>query len=360
MAKRYFHTFDALRFFAFLKVFLLHIPITYSPTFNFFRNGGDIGVIFFFVLSGFLITYIILDEKNQTGQFNLKNFFIRRILRIWPLYYLMVLVAFITPYLLSVFNLSYSDEGYEPDWLMSLCFLENYKIIATNSHPNVSPLSVMWSLCIEEHFYIIWGISLFLSPVKKVPAVIITSIFISLISNIIFFHLGIMNSEILTNLWYFAFGAIPAYLLVTKKEQLESYIQHKSLMIKYIFLIITLTYVMISPYCDFLYKPIIEPIIFGILFAGIICVILPQNNSIKIEDRNILSKLGKYTYGLYLYHTLFINLFIQLIHKIGFTIKDGVVATIFVLTSLLATILVSQLSYFLFEKPFLSLKKRFD
>src|SRR5215208_8125673 len=153
-SRRHFHSFDALRFFAFLKVFLLHLPIVAFPTFNFISNGGGIGVIFFFVLSGFLITYILLSEKEVTGSVDLRRFFLRRILRIWPLYYLMVAFAFITPYILSILNIGFSKEGYEPNWIMSLCFLENYQMILTRDHPNVSPLGVTWSLCIEEHFYL--------------------------------------------------------------------------------------------------------------------------------------------------------------------------------------------------------------
>ena len=126
-------------------------------------------VSFFFVLSGFLITYIILEEKETTGKLNLSSFFIRRILRIWPLYYLMVAIAFLTPYLLSRFNISYSNEGYSPNWLWTILFLENYKMIITDSFPNVSPLRVMWSLCVEEHFYIVWGLALWKVKMKHLP-----------------------------------------------------------------------------------------------------------------------------------------------------------------------------------------------
>src|SRR3954470_709736 len=104
--RRHFHSFDALRFFAFLKVFLLHLPIIAFPFFSYLKNGGGTGVIFFFVLSGFLITYILLTEKSGSGSINLGHFFLRRILRIWPLYYLMVAFAFCTPFLVSLLHLN--------------------------------------------------------------------------------------------------------------------------------------------------------------------------------------------------------------------------------------------------------------
>ena len=357
--KRHFHTFDALRFFAFFKVFLLHIPITTFPLFNIFREGGGIGVVFFFVLSGFLITYIILEEKSNTGQFNLKKFFMRRILRIWPLYYLMVGFAYCTPFLLSLFNLSSSSEGYEPNWLMSLLFLENYQIIATGSHPNVSPLTVMWSLCIEEHFYILWGILLYFISIKKLPVLIIVSILVSLIANLFFLKLGILNQEILTNLWYFAFGAIPAYLLVRYREKFESFIQQTPAAYKVLVILLTVLYVFLSPWLSFNYQVLVEPIIFGALFSSIICIIIPDQNKFKIADRHFLSRLGIYTYGLYIYHTIVINFLLQVFKRFHLSTEQPLYALLLILISLFATVLISKISYQLIERPFLQLKKHF-
>lgn len=141
--RRHFHTFDAMRFFACFKVFLLHLPLTAFPLFNFIRSGGGIGVQFFFVLSGFLITYIILNDKKH-HQFNLKKFFAKRILRIWPLFYLMILFAYTVNSTLEHFAIQTTDEGYNPNWLMSILFLENYQMMIKNDFPNGSPLRVMW------------------------------------------------------------------------------------------------------------------------------------------------------------------------------------------------------------------------
>ncbi|MGN6648183.1 MAG: acyltransferase family protein, partial [Cytophaga sp.] len=69
--RKHFQTLDALRFFAFFKVFLFHIPIWSFPVLTFVKEGGGTAVTFFFALSGFLITYIILEEKKATGTFNM-------------------------------------------------------------------------------------------------------------------------------------------------------------------------------------------------------------------------------------------------------------------------------------------------
>jgi len=357
--RRHFNTFDALRFAAFLKVFLLHLPITAFPVFNFFRNGGGIGVSFFFVLSGFLITYIILEEKERTGTFHIGHFYLRRILRIWPLYYLMIGFAFITPYFLHLFHLSYSDGGYKPDWLLSLTFLENYKMIVVSDHPNVSPLTVMWSLCIEEHFYIIWGLVLYFIPVKRTPLVIALAILLSLISIVIFIRQYWWPMDISTNLIYFAFGAIPAYLLITKKEIFEEWIQSISIVFKIVFIIVMLTYIFYASNVNYPAQQYIEPFILSALFAFLICLIVPQKNSLVISDKNTFSRLGVYTYGLYVYHTIIINLFIQLSKEYGLSLDNIFYAILFCMTSLLATVVISIVSFSFFENQFLKLKRYF-
>lgn len=358
MKRRHFETFDALRFFAFFKVFLLHLPIVAFPCFSFLKAGGGIGVIFFFVLSGFLITYIILEEKNRTGSLNLYHFFARRVLRIWPLYYLMIAFAFLAPFFLSFLNLQYSDSGYTPNWLMSLTFLENYKMIFAHSSPNVSPLNVMWSLCIEEHFYIIWGLCLFFIRIEKVPLLIVLSIVVANVSRYLFSIYGLSTIDILTNIDYFAYGAFPAFLLI-KREVLFEKINQLSFSLKILTTVIIITYIIASPHFTFFQKDLIEPTIWGISFTLIIFMVIPKQNRFTINDRNILSRLGVFTYGLYLYHTIIINLFIQLFRKFNLPLDLPINAIVFSVISLLITILISILSYHLFEKQFLKLKRYF-
>jgi len=124
--RKRFHTLDALRFFAFFKVYLLHIPLQGDfPIFSFVKSGGGIGVSFFFVLSGFLITYLLAFEKFHKGQINLKKFFIRRSFRIYPVFFLLVVLAFALPYgFKEKIGFHMIGGGYDLDWKYSFFFLK--------------------------------------------------------------------------------------------------------------------------------------------------------------------------------------------------------------------------------------------
>jgi peptidoglycan/LPS O-acetylase OafA/YrhL len=352
--RQHFHSFDAFRFFSFLIVFIHHIPIPENTFFHYFTKSGAVGVVFFFVLSGFLITYILLQEKTIKKEISFKKFFLRRILRIWPLFYAMILFAFLTPYILDFFHISYSNEGYKPNWLMSTLFLENYKMIITDSFPNISPLRVMWSLCIEEHFYIIWGILISVIPFKKVPHLIIISILFANISRIIYSVFGLATLDLFTNIDYFAFGAIPAYILIFKNQILQK-IENFHFSIKYFIVIIALTITFGIPNIKWEWINLIAPTFYGIFFSTTILFTLPQKNNLKIRDNFWISKLGIYTYGLYLFHTIVINFLIHI--RIPIFNQHWGLLLIF---SLAITILLSFISYHIFEKQFLKLKTYFE
>lgn len=358
MEKRYFHTFDALRFFAFLKVFLLHIPITAFPVYSFVKAGGGIGVQFFFVLSGFLITYLIYEEKAQ-NRFTLPKFFMRRILRIWPLYYLMVGVSFATPFLLDALGVAYSNDGYRPKWIYSLTFLENYRMIALNDHPNVSPLTVMWSLCIEEHFYIIWGITAFFLPLKRLPWLILTALTIALGSRIVFVHQGWSTSDLLTNFDLFALGAVPAWLLVKNGEVFERRVDRIPLALKLGFVLLVVASLFMAPRITGKSWEVLQPLVSGIFFTGLVILFIPRNGRFRIPDNNVFTRWGKYTYGLYLYHTILINLLLKVWQELAWPLDRPLQALFFFALAFSANLLVSKYSYYWFEKPFLGLKKWF-
>lgn len=359
--RRHFDTFDALRFLAFFKVFLLHLPILAFPWFNYLRAGGGVGVQFFFVLSGFLITYILMDEKEHAGKVNLKNFFVRRIFRIWPLYFLMLFVAYATPYILSNFlHLSSSNDGYVPKLIYSALFLENYRMMYTHNHANVSPLSVMWSLCIEEHFYIVWGIVAYFMSTRNILYFLLTSVFTGILARWLYAANNIPSLDLLTNIDLFAFGGIAAYFMVYKPILSGKFSDRFSIQGKKLYVLLLITIVVVfSQYADNDYSFIWMTTLLGLGFSLLVFFCVEGKERLIITDTNILSRLGIYTYGLYLYHTLIINLLKQVFAKLNWGLDSSWYAIVFIIGSAVLTIICSIGSYYLFEKPFLRLKKYF-
>ena len=361
LSRRHFHTFDALRFFAFFKVFLLHMPVWYPPAFAYIKEGGFLGVQFFFVLSGFLITYILAEEKKQYGQLHLKNFYIRRILRIWPLYYLIVAFAFVSPYLLSLLQIAHSDEGYAPNFLFTLSFLENYVVIIRDGQPNVSPLGVIWSVCVEEHFYLIWGLLLHVSEFRRLPRIILVCLVLAPVSRLVFVSNGYDPLDLLTNCDLFACGGLLAYFLIEKKQMFEATMERVPAFIKVGFILLVISSVIIRPHIDDgMIISIVSPTIFALLFSGVLTIVLQEDTLFRIDDRNVLSKLGKYTYGLYLYHTIVLNALTRVYQGLGWSLAQPYHAWSFVCLAVGFSIGISMLSYHFFEQPFLKLRRQFS
>ena len=152
---RYIPALDGLRTLAVVAVVLYHLNLTWA-------QGGLLGVTIFFVLSGYLITRLLLNEVAKTGRIDLKSFWIRRIRRLFPA---VVTVVVVTCALCTIFNHVMLTKM-RPDILPSLLFFNNWWQIAQdisyfNALGDPSPLTHFWSLAIEEQFYLIWPPLLF-------------------------------------------------------------------------------------------------------------------------------------------------------------------------------------------------------
>jgi peptidoglycan/LPS O-acetylase OafA/YrhL len=159
----YFPELDGMRFIAFLFVYLFHQGVPWhllarlvgvTVTRRLQENGGY-GVQLFFILSGYLITTLLLREEVRYGRIALRAFWVRRILRIWPLYYVIVLIGF---FILPPFEPSFSAQGYLSMLRIHLVpftlFLGNWSMVLISPIPS-DRLSVLWSVCVEEQFYLI-------------------------------------------------------------------------------------------------------------------------------------------------------------------------------------------------------------
>lgn len=147
---RYTPALDGIRTLAVVAVVLYHLHLPWA-------QGGLLGVTIFFVLSGYLITRLLLAEIDQTGRIDLKNFWLRRVRRLVPA---IVTVVVVTAALCTVFNHVMLTKM-RSDILPSLFFVNNWWQIFNNvSYFNAlgdpSPLTHFWSLAIEEQFYLIW------------------------------------------------------------------------------------------------------------------------------------------------------------------------------------------------------------
>ena len=144
---------DALRFFAFFAVFMFHMPrkLSWGVPVNSLLDAGCFGVDLFFVLSAYLITELLVRERVATGKLDVRAFYIRRILRIWPLYFFFIGIAALVPWWNPghVFGLRYVI----PFLLLS----GNWSIIAFG-WPLKSIALPLWSVSIEEQFYLLWPI----------------------------------------------------------------------------------------------------------------------------------------------------------------------------------------------------------
>lgn len=163
--KAHFNQLTSSRFFAFLLIFFAHCFVTGSEQIENagwfiqlkeYSKLGVIGVDYFFVFSSFLITWIGLEEREHKQSFNLKNFFIRRTLRIWPLYFLIVGFGFA---LFSIAQLNDIEINNLPSALYFITLTLNL-YIAEYGSGFVIFMVFLWSISLEEQFYVFWGFCL--------------------------------------------------------------------------------------------------------------------------------------------------------------------------------------------------------
>ncbi len=370
----HFHSFDAIRFFAFLKVFIFHIPLIFvantDPVKAWYsdhiRHGGGIGVSFFFVLSGFLITYILAKEKTVHGQINLKRFFLRRAFRIWPLYYLSVIFALLIPYdFAQEIGFHTNWGGYDPDWRFSLTFMENYKSIIMDLPPKTTPLPVFWSLCIEVHFYLLWMVVLYFIKRKWIPYFLMLMVVLAWIFRIydhdIYMNENITNNDLFTNADYFAISGLLGYFVAVNYKRVVDFANKIPLYVQVIYVVL-LVLMLLNLKFIFMYDNwfmnTFKYTIHAIIFTFLVLIFIPENSRLKISESNIFSRLGKMCYGLYVYHIIWIHVILRLYRNKGIVLDNWADYGIFVFITFAGTLLTSYLSYRFFEMPILRMKER--
>lgn len=362
MKKIFFPNLDGLRFFAFFAVFLAHSfyspqpEIASSKLYITFREVGHLGMFgvnFFFVLSGFLITYLLLDEKNVTKKINLKNFYIRRILRIWPLYYAVIIVGFIAIPLIQRHVFGQINYVENANLWHYLFFVNNF----SPSDPDTAVLGVLWSIAVEEQFYVIWPILIFLIPTRLLPYTFNLIIISSIIFRLELIGYGYKHT--LSCMSDLAVGSLFAYYAYYSSRFVSFFSNLKFWQILAIYIAGGMLFLLRSYWSEIAFLYLNERLIFSLFFAFII---LEQNYSqskYKVGRLHLFSELGKVTYGLYMLH--FIAIYsVSKIFAVNFNGSLLTVLLVEPMTALILSIGLALLSYKFFERYFLGLKKHFS
>ncbi|WP_310380002.1 acyltransferase [Flavobacterium sp.] len=312
---------------------------------------ANFGVTVFFTLSGFLITYLLLKEIEKTGSIDIKKFYMRRVLRIWPLYYLYL---FIVVFLNGIENLQWPILFY-------IFILPNFKnsfagVIATvvGSRNLLLMIGHYWSLGVEEQFYAFWP-----WMVRKTEILFRFLVFFPIFYIILKVSLKVLDAPygLLTFLHYTRFGcltigALGAYLFYHNSTKVKWIISKWWLeaFAWLLFLVVAMNKFHLASVID---HEIISIVTLIIIFNQI----ANPKRLISLENKTF-DYLGKISFGLYVYNPLVIYGMSFLMNKLDIENQLLKQITIYV-TVVLAIVLVAHLSYYYFEKRFLKIKLQY-
>ncbi len=344
---------DGLRGIAILLVILFH-NFWFIP----FLNYGQFGVDLFFVISGFLITEILLKSKSSANYFT--NFYGRRLVRIFPIYYLcLALIFFVLP---DQLLLDGSLKTSRTDQWWFWAYLQNW-LFATQGIPvGTVPIGHFWTLAVEEQFYLLWPpIIFFIRDLKKLLVVCIA---ILITINAIRFFTWLYFRENIDQLSYIITrcdGILAGSILAVLKQTGQF---QKSILLKITSVILILLngiYLLLGPVFDLRpnYLNIAGYTSISILFTWVLYLTISNPRSI-LQITLLISPLkffGKYSYGIYVFHMPVMFLLHPTTEKWLWPLFGSRIPEALLLICL--EVIIAVIVYHLYEKHFLKLKKFF-
>ena len=367
----HFPNLNGIRFLAALLVIIHHIEQIRSlfglP--NHWGNAsilrfGDNGVTLFFVLSGFLITYLLLVEREKFGQLAIGKFYLRRVLRIWPLYYFIVLLGLAVMPHLTFFSIP-GLSGQVWDNLPQKILL--FGLIVPNAalvlYGAVPYLSQAWSIGTEEQFYLFWPWVIKCAGKRVLPTLIVTAGFFIALKRIIAAWYHAAGSEpgpvvsFCYNILYFfriecmTIGAVFAAILFLRHDTVLRWFMARPVQWG----------VLLSIICLLVWGrhlPLHEEI-YSTLFGLLILNLAAAKRPVLWMEHRWINFLGKISYGLYMLHMVAVVTVLRTLAP--WLDAQGPLFSWFLTLAavMLLTVVLASASYYGLEKPFLRLKEAF-
>ncbi|MCO5273400.1 MAG: acyltransferase [Flavobacteriales bacterium] len=353
---------DGLRFIAASLVIVHHaenckalLGLPYTAHLEQWDQLGHLGVLLFFVISGFLITYLLLKEEQANGRYSIRHFQMRRILRIWPLYFLMVLLAlFVLPFI----GLLHLPDTHAVEVLSNwpgklglfMAFLPSWVTAMAGPVPDAMHL---WSIGTEEHFYIVWPFLLLLF--KRFRPALMIAVFLGYAMVYRLLAPGFEAHG--TVQWYLfkywlnfnidtmAVGAFMALLFLRQSPLLKLLVDTR---IFIAVLLITVVTMAIDP------KELVGYRVYSLLFGLLVINLAVNPRLARVLEYPALRYLGRISYGIYVYHIAITMLVLQLFMQ--WQLPTGLLPYPFIF---LLSIAVSWASHRYFESWFLRKRSRF-
>jgi peptidoglycan/LPS O-acetylase OafA/YrhL len=355
---------NGLRFFAAMAVACSHVELMkqYHGLPNSYDKPavyelGRLSVTLFFVLSGYLITYLLLVEKQRAGGIALRQFYTRRVLRIWPLYFLIVLASFLLLPRIGAMQVptltAAIGEHFGATFPLFLFFLPQLALSIYDPVPFAEPA---WSIGVEEQFYLLWPLLMkrtrnFVALAVAVVVIVVGARYLALSmaqanradADALRVWNVVINYLYFTRLECMAIGGLFAWVVFAKKRAVLDVLHNR-------FVQAVVYAVLLWLHFTDSFKPIFN---YGWYAAGygllIVNVSTNPRSLIRLNGR-LFEFLGNISFSIYMLHEIVIRLVIFL----GWTSNAALYTA-----SVTLTVLAASACYLGFERPFLRLKERF-
>ena len=376
-SKVFFPSLNGLRFIAAFVVIIHHleqIKLFFGLPSLFFRWHfikivGELGVTLFFTLSGFLITYLLLTEKEQFGTIHAKAFYIRRVLRIWPLYYLIIILGlFVFPHI-PFFNIPVYTEGvYYKFGIKVFFYAILFPNIVNNLYAYMPFMAQSWSIGVEEQFYLIWP---WIVKWSKNYLTVLVSIFFGLIliTNVLYFfadlspdisHTSTATKSITFAYKFFALmriscmavGGVGAFLLFNSNMKVLRPLFLPLTQIAVVVSVLTMMFLGVE-------IPRVNHEFYALFFIVIILNLAGNPNTLFNLEFKWMDYLGKISYSIYMWHGVAIICGLHIARFFYPNLDNAVANLIYYVSTFALTFLIASVSYEWFEMKFLRFKHLF-